>query len=394
MKFVVLGGAGMVGSVVAKDLAGLKDVQEVCIADINLENARKKAAEIGSIATAKAADINDPKALDNLLRDYKVVVNCVGPFYLNGPKVLEAAIRAKINYVDVCDDYDATELLLSYDDRCKKAGITAILSFGASPGMTNMCGLYGAQQMDSVEEIHSVFIQTLNSVEGDGAFSTIWHGIHMAHGEVPQLLNGELVKTPAMTGKEDLTFLPPLSHYPVYYLGHPEPVLLSRHFKGLKNATLKGNIWGGDLELGNSLKPFLDLGFGDRDPMKFLGKEITVRDFFVQYLIQFVVPMFQGMITFEKPEDYFEFIIRSEVKGKVGGNDAKFVYLSNMPINAGTGGSAAYGAYALAAGKATVKGCSGPEGCIDPIDYFRHMESYKGIKVYETRSITSKMDPK
>ena len=82
MKFVVLGGAGMVGSTVAKDLAGLKDVQEVCIADINLDNARKKAAEIGSIATAKAADINNPKALADLFRDYKVVVNCVGPFFL------------------------------------------------------------------------------------------------------------------------------------------------------------------------------------------------------------------------------------------------------------------------------------------------------------------------
>ena len=392
MKFVVLGGAGMVGSTVAKDLAGLKDVQEVCIADINLDNARKKAAEIGSIATAKAADINNPKALADLFRDYKVVVNCVGPFYLNGPKVLEAAIKSKINYVDVCDDYDATELLLTYHDKCSKAGITAILSFGASPGFTNMCGLLGSQRMDSVDEIHSVFVQTLNSVEGEGAFSTIWHGIHMAHGEVPQFLNGELVKTPAMTGKEDLTFLPPLAHYPVYYLGHPEPILLSRSIKGLKNATLKGNIWGGDLELGNSMKPFLDLGFGDRDPMKFLGQDTTVRDFFVQYLIQFVVPTLQGSITFQKPEDYFEFIIRSDVRGKIDGKDAQFIYLSNMPINAGTGGSAAYGAYAIGTGKVTAKGCFGPEACVDPNDYFKHMESYKGIKLYETRSITGKCE--
>ena len=51
----------------------------------------------------------------------------------------------------VSDDYDATELLLTYDDQCRKTGITG---WGVSPGVTNMLALLGANMVDEVEEIH------------------------------------------------------------------------------------------------------------------------------------------------------------------------------------------------------------------------------------------------
>jgi saccharopine dehydrogenase-like NADP-dependent oxidoreductase len=107
MRSIVLGGAGDVGHVVTKDLAAAAGSDDVCIGDIDLEKARSLAAELGSNVTARSVDINDAAGLIATLKDYDVAVNCVGPFYKHGSKVLEACIQARVPYVDICDDYDA-----------------------------------------------------------------------------------------------------------------------------------------------------------------------------------------------------------------------------------------------------------------------------------------------
>lgn len=386
MRFIVLGGAGMVGSVVARDLAGMNGVKEVLVADFDLAGARQRASEIGSVASARAVDIHDEKALVELLRGYQVVVNCVGPFYRNVPKVLEACLESKVHYVDICDDYDASERLLDFDARCRQVGITAIICLGASPGFTNLCGLLGAQKMEA-EEIHTAWVESISDV--GGGFATVWHGIHMAHGEVPQFLGGRWVTLPAVTGAEELEFQSPLGRYPVYYLGHPEPVTLPRYIPSLKVATNKGNMWPQEIDLGTILKPFVDLGLGDLDTIRIEGREIVKRDFLAQYLIQAVLAEGPDQGSRE-PQDSVSFMCRVDVKGAAGGQHAHSIYRAAMDTNEGTGGSAAYGAYAIAVGKISVRGCFAPEGCVDAGDYFRHMGK-KGIHLYETRSITEQV---
>lgn len=386
MRFVVLGGAGMVGSIVARDLAGMKGVKEVTVADFDLEAARRRASEIGSVASARAVDIHDRKALVDVLDGYQVAVNCVGPFYRNVPKVLEACLESNTHYVDMCDDYDASEKMLGYHDRCRQAGITAIICLGASPGFTNLCGLLGARKMEA-EEIHTAWVEGLSDV--GGGFATVWHGIHMAHGEVPQFLDGQWVKVPAMSGAEELEFQAPLGRYPVYYLGHSEPVTLPRYIPDLRVATNKGNMWPNEVDLGIIMKPFVDLGLGDTDTIRIEGREIVKRDFLAQYLIQAVLAEEPGHGP-QEPQDSVGFMSRVDVKGTAEGQNVHYIYRAEMDTNEGTGGSAAYGAHAIAEGKISARGCFAPEGCVEPEDYFRHMGA-KGIHLYETRSITERV---
>ncbi|MEW6439391.1 MAG: saccharopine dehydrogenase NADP-binding domain-containing protein [bacterium] len=385
MRMIVLGGAGMVGSVVVRDLVRVPGVREVAVADFDFETAQKKAAELGLPASAKAADIHDRASLVGLLKGYDVAVNCVGPFYRNVPKVLEACLESRVHYVDMCDDYDASERLLGYHDRCRQANITAIISLGASPGFTNLCGLLGARKMEP-QEIHTAWVESISDV--GGGFATVWHGIHMAHGEVPQFLDGQWTKVPALSGAEELEFPAPLGRYPVYYLGHSEPVTLPRYIRGLKVATNKGNMWPSEIDLKTILKPFIDLGLGDTDTIRIEGREIVKRDFLVQYLIQAVLAQPAGQEP-EEPQNAVSFMARVDVKGAANGKKVHHVYTAAMDTNEGTGGSAAYGAWSIASGKITARGCFAPEGCIDPEDYFRHMAS-KGIHLYETRAMTER----
>lgn len=79
-----------------------------------------------------------PDRLRSVLQEADIVVNCTGPYYTLGPIVLDAAIAAGTDYVDICDDSDATELLLQRDEAAKNAGVTALVGMGSAPGTTNV----------------------------------------------------------------------------------------------------------------------------------------------------------------------------------------------------------------------------------------------------------------
>jgi saccharopine dehydrogenase (NAD+, L-lysine-forming) len=383
MRFIVLGGAGDIGSVVSKDLSAVPTSEEVCITDIDLDRARQLSANLGSHVTAQRVDIGETALLVSALRGYDVAVNCVGPFYKHGSKVLEACIEARVGYVDVCDDYDAAELLLGLDGRCREAGIAAIICQGASPGITNMMGALGASKMEA-EAIHTAWVESMMDV---GGFVVLWHGVHMATGEVPQYLNGQWVKVPALDGAEELEFMEPLGKYPVYYLGHSEPVTMPRFIKGVKTVTNKGNMWPKETDLLGLVKPFAEVGLTTTEPLIVNGVEISRRDFLCHHMAEFfaaALPRVEGI------EGLPHFLARVDVLGSVQGVRARYIYNSAFNTSEGTGWSASYAAQAIATGKIKAKGVFAPEGCVDPVDFFQHLRA-KGINVYETRCLTEQV---
>jgi len=380
VRLIVLGGAGDIGSIVTTDLTAVAGASEVCIGDIDLEKAREMAGKLGSSVTARAVDINDARGLSAALNDYDVVINCVGPFYKRGSKVLEACIRTKTHYVDVCDDYDAAELMLGFDGQCREAGITAIICQGASPGVTNMMGLLGSRKMEA-EAIHTAWVESMMDV---GGFVVLWHGVHMAVDEVPQYLNGQWVRVPALSGAEELEFLPPLGKYPVYYLGHSEPVTMPRFIKGLKTVTNKGNMWPKETDLTALVKPFSEIGLTTTEPLTVNGVEISRRDFICHHMAGFLAT---AMPNVEGVEGLPHFLARVDVLGTVDGISARYVYRSAFNTSEGTGWSASYAAQAIARGKIEARGLFAPEGCVDAEDFFKYLKT-KGIEVQETRSLT------
>jgi lysine 6-dehydrogenase len=380
VPIIVLGGAGDIGRVVTGDLAAAAGSNDVCIGDLNLEAAREMATGLGSKVTARAVDINDAGGLVSALKGYDVAVNCVGPFYKHGSKVLEACMQAKVHYVDVCDDYDAAELLLGFDGQCRQAGITAIICQGASPGITNMMGLLGASKMEA-DAIHTAWVESMMDV---GGFVVFWHGVHMASGEVPQYIDGQWVRVPALTGAEELEFSEPLGKYTVYYLGHSEPVTMPRFIKGVKTVTNKGNMWPKETDLIDLVKPFSDIGLTTTEPLTINGVEISRRDFVCHHMAGFLstaLPNVAGV------EGLPHFLARVDVLGSVNGVSARYVYRSAFGTSEGTGWSASYAAQAIAQGKIEVRGVFAPEGCVDPADFFKYLKE-RGIDVHETRSLT------
>ncbi len=126
-KIVVLG-AGLVGSAIAKDLSLNHKVTSV---DISPESLTKfsDSHEIETIV----ADLNDTEHIKSLVADFDLVVGAVPGFM--GYKTMKAVIEAGKNMVDISF---MPEDFLQLDGLAKKHNVTIVADCGVAPGMGNI----------------------------------------------------------------------------------------------------------------------------------------------------------------------------------------------------------------------------------------------------------------
>tara|TARA_B100001142_G_C14349217_1_gene661439 strand:- start:22434 stop:23540 length:1107 start_codon:yes stop_codon:yes gene_type:complete len=132
-KIIVLG-AGLVGGVMAKDLAKDHEVTSVDISQKNLD----KLNGIKTICT----DISDKSNLQNLIQDFDLVVGAVPGFM--GYQMMQNVIEAEKNIVDISF---YPEDPFGLDELAKQKGVIAIMDCGVAPGMGNIIFGYHDKQM-------------------------------------------------------------------------------------------------------------------------------------------------------------------------------------------------------------------------------------------------------
>lgn len=145
-KAIVLG-AGMVGSVMAADLAAESDFQ-VCVADLNdgaLQAASRRGG--GRIQTLRA-DLADQNIVKKTVQPYDIVLGALASSI--GFQTLRTVIEAGKNFCDICFmPQDAWEL----DALAKSHGVTAVVDCGVAPGMSNMLAGSGVAALDECTNI-------------------------------------------------------------------------------------------------------------------------------------------------------------------------------------------------------------------------------------------------
>jgi len=147
MRILVLGGYGAMGSVACRDL--VESGAEVFVAGRDYEKAQNFAAKLGKNAIPTRIDVQDK----NLVKEIKslspdVVLNAT--WYHYNMLAMSAAIKAKVNYVDLGGLYHMTLKQLKLHQRAKRAGVLCLLGMGSTPGTTNIMGHYAAHHFDNV----------------------------------------------------------------------------------------------------------------------------------------------------------------------------------------------------------------------------------------------------
>ncbi|MDQ7013389.1 MAG: saccharopine dehydrogenase C-terminal domain-containing protein [Planctomycetota bacterium] len=147
-------GAGMVGSVMAVDLAtgtGSTDALAVTIADSRpeaLERARARAAAAGCSIDTIEADLADPAVLRNAIEPFDIVLGALASSI--GFATLRTVIEAGKDY---CDISFMPEDAIDLDALARKHDVTAIVDCGVAPGMSNLLAARGVAMLDRADSI-------------------------------------------------------------------------------------------------------------------------------------------------------------------------------------------------------------------------------------------------
>lgn len=226
------------GAHACRVLASAEEIAEVIVADRNEQAAHALAEQLGPRARALALDISNAAMLGDALIDVDIVLNTAGPFYRFGPLVLRAAITARTHYLDICDDFEPTLEMLDLDADARKAGITAVIGVGASPGISNLLGVIAMNECDAVETIYTSWrasgyqrAEVDTNVQSSAA---IEHWIHNCTATIKVWRDGGLADGQPL--EERTISYPGWGNASVWVCGHPEPVTLPRTRAGVRES--------------------------------------------------------------------------------------------------------------------------------------------------------------
>lgn len=239
MRVIILGGCGDMAVVADRLLIAEPDLQELMIADINLEKAKSFAAEMGPKAKAMRVDAMDHNNLVQAVRGYDVALGFIGPFYRFETKIVSACIEAGTNYVSIMDDYDAYLEVIKLDEKARAAGVTCICGLGNSPGITNILAKKGYQSMDNPKKIHINWAGGSGEAVGE---ANVKHVMHIFSGTTLQWYDGKHVRVKTGTNMKTVEFPAPIGKLPIFYTGHAESVSVPMNLKGLDEVTLHGGV--------------------------------------------------------------------------------------------------------------------------------------------------------
>lgn len=393
MRPIILG-CGNIGSSVARKLAALRKDLQLIVADWNLPAAEALAAEIGGGTIACHVDVNDPESLNKVLSQGNVVLNTVGPFYRTALFVIEAAITAKVHYIDINDDHDvAAQLVLdpSYDRRAKDAGTIILIGCGATPGFTNVLAKHGSERLDKTSSIRLCWVVPF-VVQGFSP-AIMDHLFHMLSGEVIQFIDGKHQKVPAYSGTRDVDFLPPFRSYPAYFSGHGEPVTLGHFIPGLEEATIRSYFYP---KTADDLMRFLvESGFGSRDEVPGLG--LSPMEFITGYAASAAG---QRALRVEQGDEVFGYASQVEISGERGGDKVRLVFEQHQLLGGNTenqseGGDptavcARLSLESVLDGKVNLRGFLAPEACLETQSFIKAVITETGITIHEREEVVKR----
>ena len=365
---VVLGGSGAVGRVAVRTLAAFGSFDRVVLGDIDLHRAREVQAELGAHRVDLIhVDAGDPASLRDAVAGAQVVLNCTGPFYKFARPVLQACIDEGVDYVDVCDDVDATLDLLAMDEQVRAAGLRALIGMGNSPGITNILGrLAGELLLEEVEAIDIFHAHGGEAFEGPGVVAHRLHGMSM---EIPMYLEGELrtvrfFEPDGVALRQLVDFHRIGQGFTVYPYPHPEQITMPQHI-ACRQVTNRGTVLPD--EYFALTTEVARLGLTSREPLEVAGQSVVPRDFAIAWLLQQ-----RDRLLEETDFGSQRGCTRVEVRGVRKGEPATFVFSLasvDQALGEGTGIPAAIGAILMQRGEVAGPGVLPPEAAVAPIDF-------------------------
>lgn len=208
-RVVILGGAGAMGRITARDLARAgRGAVRVVVAD------RVSPATPVPGAETIPVDVADPRSLARALRGaYAVIASLPYRYNLDA---MRGALAAGAHYVDLGGLFHVTRQQLALAPAFERRGLMAILGMGSAPGILNVLAVSGARDLDRVREVHCL----VGAVDR----TRFRHTPPLGFGYAPDTLLDEFAMPSAVFRNGAFAMVPPLDPAERIAVRFPHPV--------------------------------------------------------------------------------------------------------------------------------------------------------------------------
>jgi len=148
---VLVVGSGMMGRGAVYDLAKNPKVDQIHIADVDLQRAESLAKETGPKAVAEKLDGRDKTQLAKSFSRVNSVISCAS--YSINTLCTEVAIETGAHMCDLGGNLTVVEKQLEMHSKAKAAGVTVIPDCGLAPGMVNVLVRDGVDYLTRTERV-------------------------------------------------------------------------------------------------------------------------------------------------------------------------------------------------------------------------------------------------
>jgi lysine 6-dehydrogenase len=378
MKYVVIGGAGAMGSITVRDLVETAPPEdEIIIADYDLE----KAGNLANLFTRKGVkavkvDVNDTDQTIRQLAGASVIINCVQ--YQFNLALMEIALALEAHYVDLGGLFHMTRRQMELHKRFKEAKKVALIGMGAAPGITNILARSAADELDTVKEIHIRLAskdQTRYVPKPALATSYSLKTILEEFSREPAVFTkGKFKFLKPMSGAEPHRFPLPVGIQSPMHTLHSEVATLPLTYKnkGIREVSFKIAF---ARDFTEKVKFLSDLGLSSHDPIEVHGVKVAPID-----VVNRVV-MSQPPVKQVGPLKQYE-VIRAVVKGTKKSKKVTWIVDChtagkedwNLGVDIDTGSPPSIAAQMILRGEVKGFGVIAPEVALKPEAFFEELK--------------------
>lgn len=286
MIITLLGGAGFMGAGIVRDLLSERSIIDITTLRLCDASREKVDALVSELADPRIVpvdlDVTNADALHAAIAGADICINCVPTLLGFQMVIFEAALKARVSYIDLGGLGTYTVKQLAEHERFKEAGVTAVIGVGADPGMSNVICRAVADELDTIDKINLYWAAELVGDENPvlvPPYSVSTVLAEYAHPST-QFYDGRHVECAPMSGREYLDLPEPWGRCEFMHSPHSEqltvPLADGIREKGIKEFTWKLHLPHREHEAWVGL---VKAGFGDFDePVDIGGVKVKPLD--------------------------------------------------------------------------------------------------------------------
>ncbi|MCI4371868.1 MAG: saccharopine dehydrogenase NADP-binding domain-containing protein [Thermoplasmata archaeon] len=234
MRVAILGVGGL-GRTLASELRGDRRVTSLLLVDQLGERARVLTGIPGRVPIeAKQLNVENRVALAKALEGVDVIVNATLPRY--NLRIMEAALQVHANYLDIGamgprEPGDTPGVLdqIAMGAAFETAGLTALVSMGLDPGISNAMARAAVDRFDSIDAIR-IRASDVITQPGTGSFPLFSRETFLSNvlARPSVWLDRSLQEREPLSEPEDFAFPLPVGARRTYLVSHEEVATLPR----------------------------------------------------------------------------------------------------------------------------------------------------------------------